>query len=63
RIELPESNVIKVFLQDGSWYCLRPSGTEPKIKCYFGVKAGTHEQAEASLRSLKEKTLAEIEKI
>jgi phosphoglucomutase len=63
QIELPESNVLKVFLQDGSWYCLRPSGTEPKIKCYFGVKAGTHEQAEASLRSLKENTLAEIEKI
>ncbi len=63
HIELPESNVIKVFLQDGSWYCLRPSGTEPKIKCYFGVKADTHEQAEASLQALKEKTLAEIEKI
>ncbi|WP_053361760.1 phospho-sugar mutase [Bacillus sp. FJAT-27251] len=38
RMELPKSNVLKYFLEDGSWVCLRPSGTEPKIKFYFGVK-------------------------
>jgi phosphoglucomutase len=37
KIELPSSNVIKYYLEDGSWMCLRPSGTEPKIKFYFGV--------------------------
>ena len=37
RIDLPKSNVLKYFLEDGSWVCLRPSGTEPKIKFYFGV--------------------------
>lgn len=36
-IELPKSNVLKYKLNDGSWVCLRPSGTEPKIKFYFGI--------------------------
>ncbi|WP_213422774.1 phospho-sugar mutase [Bhargavaea massiliensis] len=36
---LPNSNVIKYILEDGSWICIRPSGTEPKIKFYYGVKA------------------------
>nr|WP_263324278.1 phospho-sugar mutase [Neobacillus sp. Marseille-Q6967] len=38
QISLPRSNVIKYYLADGSWFCLRPSGTEPKAKFYFGVK-------------------------
>jgi phosphoglucomutase len=37
-IDLPHSNVLKYHLVDGSWFCLRPSGTEPKAKFYFGVK-------------------------
>lgn len=37
-IELPKSNVIQFFLEDGSVITMRPSGTEPKIKFYFGVK-------------------------
>ncbi|MGC9932361.1 phospho-sugar mutase [Priestia aryabhattai] len=37
-IDLPSSNVIKFWLQDGSWFVIRPSGTEPKVKFYFGVK-------------------------
>ncbi|OLN23776.1 phosphoglucomutase [Domibacillus antri] len=37
-IELPSSNVLKYFLEDGTWVCARPSGTEPKVKFYFGVK-------------------------
>jgi phosphoglucomutase len=36
-IELPESNVLKFILDDGSWFVLRPSGTEPKIKIYSSV--------------------------
>lgn len=36
-IFLPKSNVLKYILADGSWVCLRPSGTEPKVKFYFGV--------------------------
>ncbi|VXB71164.1 alpha-phosphoglucomutase [Bacillus sp. 349Y] len=37
-ILLPKSNVLKYYLSDGSWFCVRPSGTEPKVKFYFGVK-------------------------
>lgn len=39
-IALPSSNVLKFIFEDGSWFCLRPSGTEPKIKFYFSVHAG-----------------------
>ncbi|RHW34130.1 phospho-sugar mutase [Neobacillus notoginsengisoli] len=51
KIDLPKSNVLKYFLEDGSWVCLRPSGTEPKIKFYFGVN---DESLEASKEKLKE---------
>jgi phosphoglucomutase len=37
RLTLPKSNVVKFFLEDGSWFVLRPSGTEPKMKLYVGV--------------------------
>lgn len=37
--KLPESNVLKYTLEDGSWVCVRPSGTEPKLKIYIGAKA------------------------
>ncbi|KGR80603.1 phospho-sugar mutase [Ureibacillus manganicus] len=36
-IELPNSNVLKFILEDGSWICARPSGTEPKCKFYMGL--------------------------
>jgi len=39
RIELPSSNVIKVQLSDQSWFAVRPSGTEPKLKIYYSSKA------------------------
>lgn len=51
---LPTSNVIKYFLADGSWVCVRPSGTEPKIKYYFGVLSGTEVESKEKLKSLKE---------
>jgi phosphoglucomutase len=37
KITLPVSNVLKYKLEDGSWFCVRPSGTEPKVKIYFSV--------------------------
>ena len=37
-IELPKSNVLKYYLEDGSWIAARPSGTEPKCKFYFSIK-------------------------
>ena len=36
--DLPKSNVLKYFLEDGSWIAVRPSGTEPKLKFYVAVK-------------------------
>ena len=38
NIDLPKSNVLQFFLSDGSSFTARPSGTEPKIKFYFGLK-------------------------
>ena len=49
EIGLPTSNVLKYILEDGSWIAVRPSGTEPKIKFYMGVKAATQEEAREKL--------------
>jgi len=43
---LPESNVLYYDLTDGAWLCVRPSGTEPKIKFYFGIKGTSLEDAD-----------------
>ncbi|MDM5197611.1 phospho-sugar mutase [Fictibacillus enclensis] len=53
QIDLPASNVLKYVLEDGSWFCLRPSGTEPKIKFYFAVQSNTYSDSENLLQSLK----------
>ncbi|PMD73249.1 phospho-sugar mutase [Companilactobacillus nuruki] len=42
---LPKANVLKYVLEDGTWIAARPSGTEPKIKFYIGVKADTEENS------------------
>ncbi|PYZ99005.1 phosphoglucomutase [Alteribacter lacisalsi] len=60
EIGLPLSNVIKVVLEDGSWYCLRPSGTEPKIKAYFGVNRPAVSEAEQALERLKADVLDKV---
>lgn len=51
---LPESNVLYYELSDNAWCCVRPSGTEPKMKYYFGVKGSSLEDAERKLAALKE---------
>lgn len=53
NIELPKENVLKFVLADDSWITVRPSGTEPKCKYYFGVVADSNEEAEERLASLK----------
>ena len=62
-IDLPKSNVIKYILEDESWFILRPSGTEPKLKVYFGVKAQTLSLATARLEEIKKGVLEIINKI
>jgi phosphoglucomutase len=49
---LPPENVLKFLLADGSWFCLRPSGTEPKIKVYFAVCGSSQADAAAAVERL-----------
>ena len=51
---LPKSNVLYYELENNAWCCVRPSGTEPKIKLYMGVKADSMEMAEKDLEELKD---------
>ena len=51
---LPKSNVLYYELEHGAWCCVRPSGTEPKVKFYMGVKEEGLTQAEHALEGLKE---------
>ena len=51
---LPKSNVLYYELENNAWCCVRPSGTEPKIKLYFGVKGKDEEDATNSLENLKD---------
>ena len=50
---LPHSNVLYYELENNSWCCVRPSGTEPKIKLYMGVKGTSKEDATKKLEDLK----------
>lgn len=51
---LPKSNVLYFTLADDAWFCVRPSGTEPKIKIYFGTKADTVENAEKKIATAQD---------
>ena len=51
---LPKSNVLYFTLADDTWFCVRPSGTEPKIKIYFGTKADTVENAENKIATAQD---------
>ena len=52
-INLPKSNVIQVILEDGTYITARPSGTEPKIKYYFGVNAKNEALVEEKMETMK----------
>jgi len=58
---LPLENVLKFVLEDGSWFCLRPSGTEPKIKMYFAVKADMLAQAQQRLDQIMSDVMERID--
>lgn len=58
---LPKSNVLYYGLENDSWCCIRPSGTEPKIKLYMGVKGQTEQDAEQKLEELKNAMLEIVE--
>ncbi|MHA5096473.1 phospho-sugar mutase [Oenococcus oeni] len=59
KISLPRANVIKYWLEDGSWVALRPSGTEPKLKVYIGAKGENMSSANKRLDYLQ----TELEKL
>lgn len=57
----PKANVLKYILEDGSWFAIRPSGTEPKLKFYFAVSDSNKEKAIKKLNDTKE-TILDIQK-
>ena len=58
---LAKSNVLYYELEDNAWCCVRPSGTEPKIKLYMGVKGLTEKEANEKLEKLKEAMVKVVE--
>ena len=58
---LPKSNVLYYELENNCWCCIRPSGTEPKIKLYMGVKTDTDEKSNKELEDLKQAMLKLVE--
>ncbi len=60
---LPSSNVLYYDLTDDAWVCVRPSGTEPKVKFYYGVKGESLEDADKKSEKLGQEVLEMIEKM
>lgn len=60
---LPKSNVVYYDLTDDVWLCVRPSGTEPKVKFYYGIKGTSLEDADAKSDALGKEVLAMIDKM
>lgn len=61
EITLPASNVIKYTLEDGSWFVVRPSGTEPKMKAYVAVKGDSLSDAKEKMEAFKKKIVTIVE--
>jgi phosphoglucomutase len=55
RIDLPKSNVLKFILEDNSWFVVRPSGTEPKMKIYLSVTGNSLEDSEEKMKKFESK--------
>jgi phosphoglucomutase len=58
---LPKENVVKVYLEGDSWFCIRPSGTEPKLKVYFGTRKDSLEEAQSTLEELQSAVMDTVE--
>ena len=59
-ISLPKSNVLKYIFNDNSWYALRPSGTEPKLKIYISSNGDSKDKAMDKVKIIKEEVLSII---
>ncbi|MDC4241866.1 phospho-sugar mutase [Clostridium tertium] len=60
EIDLPKSNVLKFVLENGAWFVVRPSGTEPKMKAYVAVKGNSLKDSEEKLESFKNEVVTLI---
>ena len=58
---LPSSNVLYYDLTDDAWLCVRPSGTEPKVKFYYGVKGTSLTDADEKSEKLGKEVMAMID--
>ncbi|WP_207696071.1 phosphoglucomutase/phosphomannomutase [Enterococcus sp. DIV0212c] len=54
ELTTPPSDVLKYFLEDGSWIAIRPSGTEPKIKFYLATKASSQKEADQKIKNFEQ---------
>lgn len=63
KTNLPSSNVLYYVLDDESWFCVRPSGTEPKIKIYFGSKAQSEKEVDEKIENIVKDVMNTINKI
>lgn len=61
KITLPTSNVIKYTLEDDSWFVIRPSGTEPKMKVYMAIKGESLDQAKDQLETFNENIISIVD--
>lgn len=62
NLTLPESDVLYYEMKDGSWFCIRPSGTEPKIKIYYGVSSENLASSQRKLDDFQEDVLGVVKK-
>lgn len=63
KLDLPLSNVVKYYYEDNTWVVFRPSGTEPKLKIYYGIKSDSMASAKAYVEALNTQILEEIERL
>jgi phosphoglucomutase len=63
HLDLPKSNVLKYIFEEDTWIVFRPSGTEPKIKIYYGTKQKTLEEAKAYLQTIDKQIMKIIDEI
>ena len=58
--KLPRSNVLKYALEDGSWFVVRPSGTEPKMKVYLAVVGSNLEDSNKKIKEFEKNIMKNI---
>ena len=61
--DIPPSNVLKFTLEKNTWFAMRPSGTEPKIKFYFYTRGTSQEESQATLKALKDEVLGIVNSV